>query len=128
MPQHSRVVDPDTQVELDVPEWTTPELAIERASRERAGLLMRLHLFPEWGVTWPVWEVGGDEVGRGRLELSNELTRDLLLWAAFREERLSIESGWSSDSDRDWWMQYGHDLEERLQREAWDSAGVQRIF
>lgn len=122
------VVDPVTQLELPVPDWATPEDVIARAARERAGELIQLYLFVEWTVTWPVWEVGGDEVDSDSLHLSAELSDALRGWVSFRDHHLEIDSGWSSDEDRDWWRHRAHELEERLERESWKVARLHRRF
>ncbi|MFF1876653.1 hypothetical protein [Leifsonia sp. NPDC058230] len=128
MAEISWVVDPVTQIELLVPEWTTPESVIERAARHRAGRLLDIRLLVEWGVGWPVWGVVGGEIDAETLGLSKELQDELLQWTSFREHHLNITSGWSSSADQDTWMRRGHELEEWLQREAWDIADVRREF
>ena len=56
MSDAERVIDPETQVELLVPSWATPESVVRREALKREGLLRRIRFWNEWGHAWPLWE------------------------------------------------------------------------
>lgn len=121
-----RVLDPVTQVELEVPSFATPESTIERAEKRRQGELRTIRLSPDWAHEWPLWELGSDKyaIDPGDLSLSDDLVSDLRAWHDHWEISFTPSMRWSTDAEGDQWRLRGDQLLDRLEQELWLEAEV----
>ncbi|MDR5701702.1 hypothetical protein [Agromyces aerolatus] len=119
------IVDPESQVELWVPEYATPESVIVRESMRRDGTLTVVRVFPEWGTESPLWVSGPDDgVIRAEPALSEALRVALQSWVERWRTDFDVFSGWSSAERRESWFREGDLLASRLQQELWDFAEI----
>lgn len=120
------VLDPVTQVELEVPIYATPESTIARSVKRRNGELRTIRVFPDVGHEWPLWEPGSDiyAIGPEDLPISEGLAGDLRVWYDDWEMSFSRSFSWSSDAEAERWRQRGDVLLDRLQQELWLQAEV----
>ncbi len=124
MADEHRVLDPVTQEELIVPEWSDDDATIARAAARRDGLLRQIRFFTDYSAALPLWGsngYGGEEEG-----LSAALIRDLRDWVARWERAFDPFDGWRDASLRDPWVVEGHLLADRVERELWTTAVVTR--
>lgn len=122
----SWVVDPVTQVELEVPAHGTADEAIWRAARKRMGLFRTVQFYPDHCRDYPLWENDADNCtpDASDLGLSAELAQALQQWQALWNTGRHYASGWSSDQQRREWEHDGDLLCERLREELWLVAEV----
>jgi hypothetical protein len=80
----------------------------------------------EYAVSWPLWgHAENYPYQRGVLPLSDELTADLLAWAANFNEHYDHEHGWPSEAVAESSFDEGHRLAAALQGELGDAYMVQ---
>lgn len=117
-------MDPATQEELIVPEWSDDDTTIARAAALRDGRLRQIRFFTDYSAELPLWGsngYGGEEEG-----LSAALIRDLQDWVARGERAFDPFDGWRAPSLRDPWVAEVHLLADRVERELWTTAVVTR--
>ena len=120
------VVDPETQVEVWVPEYATPDGALRREELRRDGRLATVRLVPEYGHPWPLWLEGSEPYNATPedLGLSAELTAELRAWYdewfAYRDPF----TGWMEGHDAGPWNRKRVELRDRVAREVWEFAEV----
>lgn len=72
----------------------------------------------EYGVNWPLWgDMENYPYQLGVLPMSDQLTVDLLAWAANFNERYDHELGWPSEAVAEAHFDEGHRLAAALQGE-----------
>lgn len=76
----------------------------------------------EYGVDFPVWDLdqalGEDyEVSADRLNISDQLTANILVWQRLFDENFHWEDGWRDPAARDEYADRGRRLQDRLQAE-----------
>lgn len=121
----SVVVDPDTQIELTVPPYSTPDETILRAKHQREGALISIRVYPEYAADWPLWTLGdGDLANPDHLGLSPALTEGLKAWQHDWLQGVGPGLGWDNEKSMLDWMRRGDVLCEALTRELWTRADV----
>lgn len=121
-----RIVDPDTQQEIEVPPYATVEEALKHERKRRAGELITVRVFPDWTVRFPLW---WDEsvISRKEIEtlVGTELRQKLEVWVAEWEKgSASSANGWYPDH----WVSTGDELVDAIQEQLYAIAHVQRGF
>ncbi|MGJ4843495.1 hypothetical protein [Leifsonia sp. Le1] len=125
MQQPTYVVDPATQVELVVPPFATPAETIDRAARERAGLLREVHFYPGPGNEWPLWEGSQlNPVTPESLGVSSELASAVRSWCERWEEAVGHGGDLRDEGTFATWADEGDHLVQRLMSETWPIADV----
>ncbi|WGD37765.1 hypothetical protein [Lysinibacter sp. HNR] len=119
------MIDPISQIEIPVPPFATPERAIKRAERERAGQLRQIRFYPDGTNPWSLWE--NTETNPlptpHDLGLSSQLAADLQAWY----EDWSVNFRYDGPQDEDFsrrWLTEGARLAAQLREEVWDFAEI----
>lgn len=118
------VIDPETQVEVMVPEFATPDAVLRRERLRRAGGLRRLRFAPDWGHPWPLWLIGSEpfNASPADLGLSEELAAEIRRWHDEWLEHFDPFAGWKPGSSLDAWERRGEAIRAGLERELFDST------
>jgi len=82
----------------------------------------KIRLMSEYSADFSLWNMGSDPdkeylLSVGSLDITPELTADLLSWNGLFEEHFHYESGWRNDTARDAYASAGPRLLARLQAE-----------
>ena len=121
-----RLIDPETQEELLVPDEIDDTRAIEHARRGRRGELRRIRFFLDYGHGYPLWESGSDSyvMTPDDYGLSPELARRLRDWALVWERHHDPFTGWDDETRHQRWLTDGDALVAALEIEIYDVAVV----
>ncbi|GAB3305217.1 hypothetical protein GCM10027427_34080 [Pseudoclavibacter terrae] len=123
--KHSVVVDPDTQVELLVPSYSTPAETILRAQHQRDGALVCIRVYPEHATDWPLWASGDKDLANpDTLGISDSLVESLRAWQHEWSQQVGPGLGWTSEESMSDWVRRGDILCDALIRELWTRAVV----
>ncbi|SEB52155.1 hypothetical protein SAMN04489806_0961 [Paramicrobacterium humi] len=86
-----------------------------------------MFVYPEWTVAYPLWgehtPLEPEDLG-----ISGRLGEDLRQWQADWEANVSLDSGWSSPSERSAREERGRELVDRLEAELLCRAQVVQRF
>ncbi len=118
------IIDPDTQCEIEVPEYSSEEQALDRARRIASGSMPVIRMFPEIGSPIPLWGDRGPLLDWEELGITPELHSALLSWQATWEAQCHYERGWTHQQDFSEWRTAGDLLYERLTQALWTTAAV----
>lgn len=118
------IVDPETSVEIEVPDFASVESALAKERRRRAGKILSLTLSPDHGCVVPLWSGGEPVADLDALMLPEEVRLALLRWQQRWEEQYDLEIGWRSEAARRAWLIDGEAVFDRLSVLLWESADV----
>lgn len=122
------IVDPETSIEVWVPDFATDAQAILRARRIQVGEIPALQLAPEYGCVLPLWDEGGPAIQIARERLPRSLRRKLEQWQQDWEFAFVFPDGWASEEARGAWAAAGEDLYTRLEEQLWDVYVIDPTF
>jgi hypothetical protein len=118
-------VDPATQIELLVPQFSSAEAEVARAAKERACELRVVRFFPDHGHPWPLWDSSVGYTASPRdLGLSADLTQSLRVWYDEWESAVGPGDPWKDSEAESAWLERGDELVLWLAREVWMVAVV----
>ncbi|WP_323986942.1 hypothetical protein [Microbacterium plantarum] len=118
------IVDPQTWLEVIVPDFATDEEALDRSRRREAGGVPAVKMEPDYGCIFPLWPESSGAVEDIARRLPEDVVRDLMLWQGRFEAGYVFPTGWRSDGHRSEWLEQGERLFTVVEKALWSDFDV----
>lgn len=118
------IADPQTWLEVIVPEFATDEEAVDRSRRRAAGAVRTVRMEPEYGCVVPLWPEDTGAMEDVARRLPEDVVRDLMLWQERFEEGYVFPTAWRSDEHRSEWLEQGERLFIVVEEALWSDFDV----
>lgn len=128
MAQQRTIVDPQTWLEVIVPDFATDEEALERSRRQGAGGIYTVKMEPDYGGYLPLWPEDSRAMEVIVQRLPEDVVQDLALWQRRFEEGYVVATAWRSDEHRSAWLEQGERLFAVVEEALWSDFDVLPSF
>lgn len=124
MSQQRTFVDPQTWLEVIVPEFATDEEALERSRRQGSGGIQTVKMEPDYGRYLPLWPEDSRAMEIITQRLPDDVVQDLVLWQKRFQEGYVVATAWRSDAHRSEWLEQGERLFTVVEEALWSDFDV----
>ncbi|MDD7929627.1 hypothetical protein [Microbacterium thalli] len=122
------IVDPQTWLEVEVPDFATDVEALERSRRLSRGAVQSVRMEPDYGLVLPLWPADIEATTDIERRLPDDIVRGLMLWQAKFEDGYVVATAWRSDMLRNEWLAQGERLFAVVHEILWSDFEVLPSF
>lgn len=122
------IVDPQTWLEIEVPDFATDVEALERSRRLSRGAVQSVRMAPDYGLVLPLWPADTEATSDIERRLPDDTVRGLMLWQARFEDGYIVATGWRSEALRNEWLAQGERLFGVVHEILWSDFDVVPSF
>lgn len=118
------IIDPQTWLEVDVPDFATDVEAIERSRRQTRGAVQTVRMEPDFGRVLPLWPTDIEAATVIERRLPDNVRHRLMLWQEKFEEGYIVAAAWRSETLRVAWLAQGELLFSVVYEKLWSDFEV----